>query len=272
MMGDPESLFCMMLETQYNLIVAGIEAVIQFPLVALQILQSCIQLAEYVIFVSVDVVLTNIENIILKMFDLENCSLEHARRNFCKIAYECKVLVDYLTGDSSPLLSFFSKAELTDMGGSFSKFEEMVCQRSFKAMLDAFKTSLLGDVSALLDELDNKINNQWLKINQLQAEYSALLDEYGIYSWLAKMDDFAQCAFTACNYIATSENKQGDYLDKMKLENNAGSYITSPSLFSKALAMSDDLHLRIDKLRALNTSCADKNPNPGDGIAVDDIA
>lgn len=273
MIGDPESLFCAMLETQYNLIVAGIEAVIQFPSVALQVLQSAIQLAEYVVFVAADVALTKIENTLAKMFDLENCGLEHARRNFCKIAYDCKVLTDYLTGDGSPLLSLgFSKSDLANIKTNYSAFENMVCQRSFKAMLDAFKTGILGDVSALLDELDNKINNQWLKINKLEAAYSDLLDHYGIYAWLAKMDDFAQCAFTACNYIATSENKQSDYLDKMKLENDGGAYVISPSLFSKALAMKDDLHNRIDALRTTTTDCSEKKPNPNDGIAKDDVA
>jgi hypothetical protein len=271
--GDPESLFCSMLQSQYQLIVATLEAAIMFPLQALQLVKSSIQMLQYVVFVAVDIVLTKIENWISEMFDLENVGLENARRNFCKIAYSCKILTDYLFGASSPLKAMgFSDAELAEMKNNYTKFEEIVCNKSFKGLLDQFKTAILGDVSRLLDEAEDKIANGFLKLDKITAKYNALLEEYHVFDYLDKLNDFAECAFAACNFIATSDNKQSDVADKMKLTNSGGTWIIDPNFFAKINAQKEEFQVRIDKLREQTASCANKEPNPNDGVNPDDIA
>lgn len=271
--GDPESLFCSMLQAQYQLIIGILEQIIILPSQALQLVKACVQMLEYVAFVAVDILLTKIENWISDMFDLENIGLENARRNFCKIAYSCKILTDYLFGSSSPLKAIgYSDAELTEMKNDYTKFEEIVCNKSFKGLLDQFKTAILGDVAQWLNEAEQKITNDWLKLDKLIAKYNKALEDAGVYEYLDKLNDFAECAFAACNVIATTENKQEDIADKMKLINDGGTWAIDNSLYSKALTQRDALKLRIEKLRELMTACSNKEPNPNDGVSPDDIA
>lgn len=271
--GDPESLFCAILQSQYNLIIASLETAIRIPSQALQLIKSVLQTLEYVAFVYVDLTLTQIEKSIYSMFDLGNVGLENARRNFCRIAYACKVLTDYLFGSGSPLLSLgYTTADLSEMSSNYTKFEEIVCNKSFKGLLNEFKTSILGDISILLDELENKIENDWLKLNDAIAEYNDLLDEYNVYDWLNKLNDFANCSFAACNFLATSENAQEDAADKLKLVNEGGAWILDPNIYAKLLVKKENFQVRIDKLRELNTSCENNDPNPNNGVSPDDIA
>ena len=271
--GDPESLFCSMLQAQYQMIVGLIEMAIAAPTQVLQLVKACIQMLMNVAFVAVEVILTKVEKWISDMFDLDNIGLENARRNFCKIAYSCKMLTDYLFGPKSPLKALgYSNDELSNMKSNYTKFEEIVCNKSFKGLLDQFKTAMLGDVAKWLDEAEEKIANDWLKLDKLIARYNEVLEDAGVYDALAKLNDFAECAFAACNVIATTENKQEDVADKMKLKNDGGTWIIDPSLFSKALAKRDELQLKINKLREQLLSCENNEPNPNDGVDPENIA
>lgn len=271
--GDPESLFCAMLQAQYQVIVGILETALQIPSQALQLVKACVQMLQYVAFAAVDVLLTKIEGWISEMFDLENVGLENARRNFCSIAYSCKILTDYLFGPSSPLKSIgYDDSELAAMQNNYVKFEEIVCNKSFAGLLDQFKTSILGDISKWLDDAEQTITNDWLKLERLIALYNQALEDSGVYEYLDKLNDFAECAFAACNVISTTENKQEDIADKMKLINDGGTWTINTDLYSKALNMRDELRVRIEKLRESNTACGNNEPNPNNGVSKDDIA
>ena len=270
---DPESLFCMMLQNVYNTTVALIETAVVLPLTALQILQSALQMIEFVVFAAIDIALTALEQLILKLFDLENASLENARRNFCKIAYACVALTNYLFGSSSPLRALgFSQAQLDEMKNNYSKFEEIVCQGSFKSLLDQFKNSLLVDIDSMLSGFTDQIDAAQTKIDRLSAKYQKFLLDSGIYDYLGKLDEFAQCAFTACNFIATGENKKSDVMDKLKLSQDGENYNINSSLTGSYYALQGSLTERIASLRSWSQKCANRDPNPNDGIPLDKLA
>lgn len=271
--GDPESLFCAMLQSQYQVIVGMIEMAIIAPSQVLQLVKACIQMLMNVSFIAIEILLAKIEAWISDMFDIENIGLENARRNFCRIAYSCKILTDYLFGSSSPLRSLgYTSLELIEMKNNYTKFEEIVCNKSFKGMLDQFKTSMLGDVSVWLDEAEQKIINDWLKLENLISKYDTALEDAGVYDYLNKLNDFSECAFAACNVISTTENKQEDIADKMKLINDGGTWTIDNSLYSKALAKKEELQARINTLRGQMIDCSNKEPNPNDGVNPEDIA
>ncbi len=269
---DPESLFCLMLQNVYTSIIALIEGAMALPLIALQILESALQMVEFVTFAAIDIALTAIEQIILKLFDLENVSLENARRNFCKIAYDCVALTNYLFGPNSPLESIYTQTELAEMKANYSKFEETVCQGSFKSLLDQFKAMALTDIMSKLNDFIDKIHDAETKIEKLKTKYNKALQDSGIYEVLNKLDEYANCAFTACDFITEGEDKQSETLDKLKLEKDGENYSLNASLMNGYNKMQSSLMRRIGNLQQWSAHCADKKPNPNAGIPLDKLA
>ena len=220
----PESLFCSMLEAQYNAIISSIELLIGLPAYALQTLQSNLKrifdLLYAVIAAAVDLLVAQLDEA-LGLTDIDENKTKLA---FCALAYECQALRDLLFDPDNNLLPFLTDAQKLDIQTNFDEFEKYVCKIGLRDLLDSWTSLALDRISDELDALQAKLLGA-LGIDKLIADYMEYINGTGIFEAIDQLDAFAKCAFGTCNFAETGANGKDEYYTKLNVEPSGTSVV-----------------------------------------------
>lgn len=255
MAQKPETVFCKILEIQYNTAIDAIESVINIPFLVLRDVKSNISRVERLIYNTVYLEVQRIEKQVIEILflngirDLEN-------NNFCRVAFACSKLVEALVDSSNHYLDFLPASTRSALSGNYDLFERNVCVLGLQQLINQFTSNALADLRTRLLALRDEMEDQ-LRLSELTAMYQAALDEEilngsSIIELLDDLRGFSNCAFETCNYAATVSNKVDDYAEKLALADVGGTFVLSiNSLLDGYNEKNDALNTKIDEIIAL---------------------
>lgn len=227
-MGAPEALFCSIVQAQYAATTAAIQIAIGIPSLALKLLKSNLQRVKLVVYAAlgaaVDVLVAQLDAI-FKLVDVKNSD---NGMGFCQVAFSCKALMNALFDEDSRLLPFLSDEDKQNAKENYKLFEKFVCKNGLEALVLAFIDEQVDKIEEKIDELEEKLLGA-IGLDDLIAAYMQKLQEpifdgKNIFELLALLDDFAECAFSVCNVVATSQNKGEEFQEKLQIEKNGNAF------------------------------------------------
>lgn len=251
-MAKPESLFCSMLEAEYNALVSSIEGLINLPAFALARLKSNIQRLINVFYIGIKSAILILEEQLIVLLGLDKIDQSESRLDFCRIAFECQALTELLFDPNNNLLSFLTPQQKQDIQSDYNEFEKYVCKIGLRGLIDNYVAIGLDAISNQLDLLEEKLLEQ-LGIDKLIQDYLTVLQDSGIFDLLNDFNKFAKCGFGICNFVTTSENKKSEYEDKLSVQQNSDgtwSFVDLDGSIQKLYALDDDASVSIAKMRA----------------------
>lgn len=247
-MTSPETLFCKILEYQFNTKITEIESVLLLPLKGIRDIKSNISRVEKLVFSEVKTEIESIEALLIEVLFLDKISSLAAVENFCQIAFSCQKLVETLVDASSGYLSFLDTSTRSLVSASYPDFEKYVCVLGLRNIVGLFTTDILGKLKTKLITLRDSLDDN-LRLTEMQDRYLAILESSGIFVMLDDLRKYLRCGFSICNYAATASNKLADYMDKLALRDTGTSWdIDLGSLLDKYNDVSDEITNKIDQL------------------------
>ena len=228
-MSAPEVLFCNILKVQYAATVASISTVISIPTLVLKILKSNLQRVKIVVYAvlaaAVDVLVAQLD----ALFKLVDVSKTDEGMAFCHIAFSCKALTNALFDEDSDVLSFMSEAQKEEAKNGYEFFETYICKNGLKTLVTNWIDEQVDAIETKIDEIEDELLGA-TGIDDLVEAYmttlqdTILVDGKNIFELLSLLDDFAECAFAACNAVATADNKKEDFNEKLQIENTGNGF------------------------------------------------
>tara|TARA_R110001592_G_scaffold243633_1_gene504639 strand:+ start:41 stop:853 length:813 start_codon:yes stop_codon:yes gene_type:complete len=263
-----EDLFCSILEAEYNAFVALIDAAINFPRTAMQIVKSALQAILRLAFEVIREGIIFLEQEIIKLLDLDDIDLSKTRDNFCDVAWNCAAIKD-------KIYNWLNIDENNPVRTSYDKFEEIVCGAGLRAILENFiQDNLLNKLDTQLSVWLQDIQNAFDKIDKIVQKYI----DYLLYTkipvidktfmeLMEELDEYAQCAFAACNWALTSSNKKEDLLDQAGVkQSNASGFVMVLDEYTEFISKGNYYVQQINKLKTLIS-----NRTPIRGVQPDQI-
>lgn len=217
----PESLFCKMLASQYQILEANIDEIINLPIRAIRDVKSNITRVERVVYNIVLAEVEKIESLVIEILFLDRISTLEGFNNFCQIAFQCKALINLLTDSNKNYLSFLSPSVVSQLSTNYALFEREVCQLGIRNLIGNFTNQILDELREKLVALRNRLFNE-LRLNQILAAYEKILESSGIINLLNKLKEYINCAFEICDFASTATNKIEDISSKLYVFNTAG--------------------------------------------------
>ncbi len=249
-MSKPESLFCNMLEAQYNALISAIELLLGAPAFALARLKSNIQRLFDVLYAAIIAAIEILAAQLDELLALGAIDQNESKMAFCRIAYACQPLRSVLFSSGNPLLFFLSDQEIQDAQNNYQVFEDLICKVGLGSLLDSWTNVALDAIEAQLDALEAQLLGA-LGIDDLIDAYMQLLEDSGIFDFLEQLDEYAECAFEVCNWLETSDNKKEEIYEKLGVKKSGSSFIFDVvDDIQKVYDADNDISVSIAKMRA----------------------
>lgn len=267
-----EELFCDMIELQYDAFIALIDAAINFPRMALQIVKSVIQAATFLVFEVVRSGLIIAEQEIIKYLNIDGIDLSKTKDGFCQVAWECAAIRDKL----------FNLINVSDsVKTNYQEFEDIICKQGLRSLLENWvqenlldtldKTlqNWIDDIQRVFDEIDNEIQKyiDWLLTSEILGTGKSFQE------WMEELDKYADCAFGLCNWALTSSNKKEDLLHDAGVKQTGSGFVMVLNEYNEFLSEKETLE---EWIRSLQTKIQEGTPKRGSanqgGFSPDDIA
>lgn len=255
-MSAPESLFCNILQVQYTATVTAIKTVINIPLLALKLLKSNLQRVKLVLYAAVEAAADVLLAKLNAVFDLVDVQNTDEGMSFCRLAYGCKALMETLFDPNGSLLSFLSPAQKQQAKDNYEFFEQFICKNGLEQLVTNWVNEQIDSIEQQINTLEQKLLGA-TGLDQLTQAYltklqTPILNGKNIYELLDSLDDFAECTFSICNYIATSSNQKEEFYDKLQITKVGNGFAYVAGKIEKEIQEQDDRIRR--KLQAMKDS------------------
>lgn len=250
-MSRPESVFCQILQVQYNTAIDNIESVVYLPLRVLRDIKSNIGRVENIVYAAVKAEVERIEAQVIEILFLNSARLLEGSENFCRIAFSCTALVEALT--ATDYAEFIPESIRNQLSSSYELFEKHVCLLGLKNLISSFVDSILATLRARLVVLADFLEDQ-LRLDELIDLYedalnADILGNFSIIDLLNVLRKFLNCAFYTCNWAATSSNRIADYMQKLALSDNGTTFNQNiASLLSNYYTLSGEIDDKISEI------------------------
>jgi hypothetical protein len=265
-----ESLFCSILEAEYNALVLLIETAIEFPHVVLQLLKSAIDATLSLVYKVIEASIIAIEQTIIDTLNLDGIDLSKTKEGFCDVAFSCVALRDKIFN----MLSISDKKR-EELISDFDEFNDLICKNSLRGLFEGFtNTAILEPLLKLLRDYLKQIDDGFTYIDQkvqdyiektLEAEIPLLGRSFRDY--MDDLDAFAQCAFATCNFAATSLNFKEDKLGRAGVDYNNGIFTMAYEKYDEVASQKNILTQKITQLIAII-----EDNQPRRGVQPDNIS
>lgn len=250
-MSRPESIFCQILQVQYNTAIDNIESVVYLPLRVLRDVKSNIGRVERLVYTAVKTEVERIEAQVIEILFLNSVRLIEGSENFCRVAFSCTALVDALV--EADYGDFIPNDIRNQISSNYELFEKHVCILGLRNLISSFVDSILASLRSRLIALRSMMEDQ-LRLNELVALYETALTEniLGNYSIIELIDilrKFLNCAFYTCDWASTASNKIADYTKKLALSDNGTTFSQNiSSLLTNYYDLNDEINTKIDEI------------------------
>lgn len=250
-MRSSESVFCKILENQYNSKIDLIEAAIFLPLRGIRDVKSNILRVEKMVYNTIKTEILRIENLLIEVLFLDEINQLASMSNFCSIAFSCQKLVEVLVDSSLGYLNFLDSTTRSLVSSDYTLFEKHVCVLGLRTIVSNFTEDVLDELRSRLVELSNELVNQ-LRLNELKETYLDVLEDSGILNLLNELKKFRNCGFATCDFATTVNNKLDDYASKLVLSETDSSWTENvDSLLDNYNYLSTEIENKIDELISL---------------------
>lgn len=211
---DAVGVFCFYIETTYEILINSIDTIIGIPMMLAAQIDSIITTAEYLVLDTISSTIIGVEKILLKLArkvggigsNNEDSLLDQGlelQKRVCEVAYSCAILQQ-----------FFESKGLS--ASDYKSFEDKVCT-SFPTIIKEFISYITSYIQGVLDSAKLALKN-WLHIDWLIQQWKNLIESIGLKALLAKIDEYAQCGFAACDAASSSVNMKENYFSKIGLD------------------------------------------------------
>ncbi len=262
-----ETLFCKILENQYNTKIDLIDAAILLPIRAIRDVKSNITRVEKLVYTAISTELVRIENLLIEILFLDQINQLAATNNFCRVAFSCQKLVEVIVDSSLGYLSFLDATTRSQVSSDYALFEKHVCVLGLRNIVTNFTNDVLSQLRDRLVELFDELENQ-LRLDELKERYLEILENSGIFGLLNELKKFRNCYFGICDWAATSTNKLEEYAEKLTIsetDTSAGWTENVDSLLDDYESIQTEIEDKINELIDLID-----NRNPIRGIPKDE--
>lgn len=246
----PESLFCKILQYQYENKISQIESILFLPLKGIRDIKSNILRVENLVYSTAETELLSIETLLLEILILDKINLLASVDNFCQIAFSCEKLVETLIDSSNGYLTFLDPNIRSQVSADYNLFEKYVCVLGLRNIVGTFTNDMLAKLRTRLVNLRNYLEDN-LRLDDMQEIYYRILERSGIFTMLNDLKKYLRCGFAVCNFAATANNKISDYVEKLSLvetTTSAGWSHNIDSLLGKYNSLNNKFTNKIDEL------------------------
>jgi hypothetical protein len=268
-MVKPESVFCRLLEIQYNTLDRSVETALYLPLRVLREVKSNFSRVQNIIVNEVDSQLDFYEALLIETLILGRLSTIQGFSNFCQVAYSCRALVNLLVSPSTPYLDFVSPSVKAQLSANYDLFEANVCNLGIKRIVDVFSQEVLQDIIDAVTLLREQLEDE-LRLDEMEEKYLEALNSSGILTLMDSLENYVNCGFSICNFAVTSSNRIEEVADKLSLSVSGTSWTPDfDSMLEDYYVVRERMYTRIDEIIAGANSRVYKSVNRG--LSMDEL-
>lgn len=275
-------LFCKITEEVYDNITDALDLALVLPMKTLSIIKSTIRTLEYITLATYESSLDTIENLIYEYLEVSSFDTSKQNNNFCTLLYSCQALRNSLfdpddtSGDSDASFVKMLSLDIRNKirGGSYDIFEEQVCKLSMARILEGFGATLLTKYAGMLTDLQDKIESA-INLDNITDAYTELLETNflntgkNVFDLLDSLDNFTQCAFGACDFIYSSQNKKESTAETAHIIKETDNWVVD--LSDLTVSMDATSTKLLDKISILLAFTQNTETINSSGISSDEV-